>query len=315
MIGPEPQRKAGSTSRIAKELLAYLRPQEGYLGVVEWEKEGDVCVIDRQGAPIYFQEPGSLKTPFSIALDSSAMSRNGTLTLKVGDRLYKRDSCILRLPDRAYVVDLSCSTLVDLNRALQPVPIAEDRSCYLELLAHEVYRAGSFEGLAGLLFLLPGISSNADVQESNRPISVCSRYAADAALLVVEGARTRNDHLFRTGFDKLVGLGPGFTPSGDDLLLGFLATHRVWSSPFWQMIVDSPLSVFLHAAACRTTVLSSALLRSALQGNFAETIYCVFQLLAFEPDKIRGATDELLHTGHTSGSDLLTGMVLGLMTA
>jgi hypothetical protein len=312
MIGPERKTVTPSTGRIGKQLLAYLRAHEGYLGVVEWQKEKDACLIDFNRSPIYLQNPGSLKTPLSIALDSSALLGSGVRALTVGDRLHKRESCIVRLPDQSWSFDLSQATAVDLNRTLRPYPANQALSRYREVLARGVYRQGNFEGLAGLLSLVPGAPPSAG-DDRRRPSTWC-QHALEAVMLLLDGARARDGHIFAKGWERLTGLGPGFTPSGDDLLLGFLAAHRMWSSPFWQMTVDSPLRKSLQATASRTTILSSALLRSALEGSFAETIFRLFEALISEPDKTGGAIEELLRTGNSTGSDLLTGVILGLMT-
>lgn len=295
---------------MGKELFARLLPIQGYLGAIEWQKGDDVYVIDRQGAPLYFQKPGSLKTPFSIALNPFPATAEGTFEFNPGDPLHKRGTCIFRSTDGKPICDLSQSVLVDLNRALAPCPAAGCR----KLLSGEVCRAGSFEGLAGLLVLIPEASADAGDQECDCRVSPWCRSALDAVLLVLGGARTKDAQMLLGGCNKLIGLGPGLTPSGDDLLLGFFATHRIWASALWQMIIDSRLNASLQASAGRTHIISSALLRAALQGMFAEIIYDLFESLSGPPEKTTAQADKLLRIGHTSGTDLLTGIILGLMT-
>lgn len=295
---------------MGKELFARLLPIQGYLGVIEWRKGDDVYVIDRQGAPLYLQKPGSLKTPFSIALNPFPATSEGAFEFNLGDLLHKRDTCIFRSTDGKPICDLSQPVLVDLNRALAPCPAAACR----KLLYGEVLRAGSFEGLAGLLVLIPEASADAGDQGCDGRVSPWCRSALDAVLLVLGGARTKDAQMLLSGCNKLIGLGPGLTPSGDDLLLGFFATHRIWASALWQMIIDSRLNASLQASAGRTHIISSTLLRAALQGTFAEIIYDLFESLSYHPEKTAAQADKLLRIGHASGTDLLTGIILGLMT-
>jgi Protein of unknown function (DUF2877) len=299
---------------MGEEFFAQFFPLQGYFGVIGWQKGDDLCVINGLGAPVYFQRRGSLKTPFSIALNAFPTNGEGVPEFSLGDRLYKRDTRIFRSPDEKQFCTFSNPVLVDLNRTLAPPPTAELRHAFQQLLSGEICRTGNFEGLAGLLLLIPGTSSHGDSRENDHQVSEWCRSALNAALLLVAGARRRDAQLLLTGWERLIGLGPGLTPSGDDLLIGFLATHRVWYSALWQMIADSRLNASLRAAARRTHILSSALLLSALHGTFAEIIYELFEALLFYPEKAQDKADELLRVGHTSGADLLTGVILGLMT-
>lgn len=105
----------------------------------------------------------------------------------------------------------------------------------------------------------------------------------------------------------VLGLGPGATPSGDDLLCGLLlAAHLTARPPAWL----PALAAVVHRAQDRTPPVSAALLRHALDG------YCVPQAARL----LRAAADgadlaapvaALLTVGHSSGSDLLHGLCAG----
>ncbi len=100
----------------------------------------------------------------------------------------------------------------------------------------------------------------------------------------------------------LVGLGPGLTPSGDDILCGALLASRAWGGPL------APLSEAVADASLRTPLLSAALLRHAVRGE------CVPQAHAFLRALSRGgalepALRELLAVGHHSGGDLARGVL------
>jgi len=108
--------------------------------------------------------------------------------------------------------------------------------------------------------------------------------------------------------DQLVGLGPGLTPSGDDLLAGTLAALRLLGGDpaFTTALAD-------HVSAVgdrRTTALSATLLRLAGQGNVAAEVGQVIKAL-----NGRGSLDEaasrLYAIGHSSGADLAQGLLIG----
>jgi uncharacterized protein DUF2877 len=106
----------------------------------------------------------------------------------------------------------------------------------------------------------------------------------------------------------LLGLGPGLTPSGDDLLCGaLLALHAIEQ-------VDTARHLFTTlagAAATSTSALSRALLKAAAVGQCWEPLHVtIIALLERKPvDRDLWA---LARIGHRSGWDALAGVVLVL---
>jgi Protein of unknown function (DUF2877) len=105
---------------------------------------------------------------------------------------------------------------------------------------------------------------------------------------------------------RLLGVGPGLTPAGDDVLAGLLV--GLWS--FGQSAKPLRLAV-LAGLPARTTDLSAALLRRAVRG---ESIPQVSRLLrTISGSKWQGRLDQtldgLVRVGHTSGAALATGVL------
>ena len=108
---------------------------------------------------------------------------------------------------------------------------------------------------------------------------------------------------------RLLGLGSGLTPSGDDVLAGYLAAAAAYGLPAER------LRAFVRAEAPRrTTTLSAALLRHAAAG---EAIPQVRRLLVALDDGtgIDAALAGLLLVGHTSGAALAAGMLAAARAA
>jgi Protein of unknown function (DUF2877) len=108
--------------------------------------------------------------------------------------------------------------------------------------------------------------------------------------------------------DQLVGLGPGLTPSGDDLLAGTLAALRLLGGDpaFTTALADHVSSV----GAGRTTALSATLLRLAGQGDVAGEVGQVIKALNGS-GSLDEAVGRLCAVGHTSGADLAQGLLIG----
>ncbi|MFI6595363.1 DUF2877 domain-containing protein [Nonomuraea sp. NPDC050536] len=118
-----------------------------------------------------------------------------------------------------------------------------------------------------------------------------------------------------TAAEQLVGLGPGLTPSGDDVLAGLLVTLRhlggaagaeraVWLAGWLAATVT-------FDARTRTTPISATLLHCAARGEASPEVIDVLRCVAgghpLEPALLR------LHAlGHTSGADLTQGIAIGL---
>jgi hypothetical protein len=115
--------------------------------------------------------------------------------------------------------------------------------------------------------------------------------------------------------DHLIGRGPGLTPSGDDLITGFLA------GLFSTAADDRALRAFLEGfcptvarAAASTTDISRAYLTQAADGWFAEPLVTLARQICSGADHgaIDSATIAVLRVGHTSGGASVFGLLLGL---
>ena len=103
--------------------------------------------------------------------------------------------------------------------------------------------------------------------------------------------------------DSLVGAGSGLTPSGDDLLAGFLVGALSFGVPA-ERLRDAVLT---HPSGA-TTDLSAALLGYAARGESTPEVSAfVLALSGVHSDGVR-ALGDLLRVGHTSGVALATGV-------
>lgn len=117
----------------------------------------------------------------------------------------------------------------------------------------------------------------------------------------------------------LVGWGPGSTPSGDDLLAGFVATlHRLDVSRPIATVVDDLTAAILARAPGHTTDLSATLLASAVDGAMALPAAALVQAVTAgdtTADRMQVALARLTAIGHTSGHDLALGILTALHVA
>ncbi|HEX4472268.1 MAG TPA: DUF2877 domain-containing protein [Nocardioides sp.] len=107
---------------------------------------------------------------------------------------------------------------------------------------------------------------------------------------------------------ELVGRGEGLTPLGDDVLCGWLATHRALG-------IDTPaVDDAVRRALPRTTTLSATLLECALAGEVADLVGAYLRALgtsrAGSGDAVTTARAALTTLGHSSGAGLAHGVDL-----
>lgn len=110
----------------------------------------------------------------------------------------------------------------------------------------------------------------------------------------------------------LVGLGPGLTPSGDDLLSGMLAALRVFGGD--TAFADAAGAAVAALATARTTSISATLLRLACAGQVAEEAAGVLWAIA-TGEALEPPVRTLLGIGHTSGADVAAGLLAGAVAA
>lgn len=110
---------------------------------------------------------------------------------------------------------------------------------------------------------------------------------------------------------RIVGLGVGLTPSGDDFIIGALAIARAFSLSGG---LGYALVEIVDMLAQNTTRISQHYLMSAVRGRFSQSVIdAVHAVLCGDLHMSTGASEAsfrtLLNHGSTSGTDTLAGMV------
>lgn len=157
---------------------------------------------------------------------------------------------------------------------------------------------GSQAGLDGLARLALGLDSPDDaVARIAKP-----RLARFASWLDVRsGGAAPTD---------LIGLGPGLTPSGDDLLCGAMIGLRAAQRADKAAELSRQVAI---AAPGLTTPLSCAFLTAAGDGQAAERLHlAVNAIVAGQTARIAALAADVGAIGHSSGWDALAGVVLAL---
>lgn len=145
---------------------------------------------------------------------------------------------------------------------------------------------------------------------SGVPLIFPLSHRADAAIALAQACADDDPTTFTTAATRLLGVGAGLTPSGDDFVGGALfARHLVASLQDW----DAAGASIITAAAERTHIISHALLADLARGaSYAPLHALVAALAQDDADAALAAARELITIGHSSGWDMLAGFTAGL---
>ena len=117
---------------------------------------------------------------------------------------------------------------------------------------------------------------------------------------------------------RLLGAGPGFTPSGDDLVGAALFARRMIAARSPESFAWRDLAVRLGAAAhTRTHAIGAALFRDLVQGESFAPLHALAAVLSSGAarDQAVAAARDLVAIGHSSGWEMLAGFIIGAGTS
>lgn len=120
---------------------------------------------------------------------------------------------------------------------------------------------------------------------------------------------------FTSAARRVLGLGNGLTPSGDDFVGGilFALAHAPRSS--WKEELPTAIASIHDAAKVSTNVISAALLDDLMAGKSYSALHDVLSALhTNNSTNIEAACTKLLNLGSSSGADLLAGLLLAFTT-
>jgi hypothetical protein len=146
--------------------------------------------------------------------------------------------------------------------------------------------------------------------------SAISRRLGEAIRYQIEASRNyQSDDL--SALTRLIGLGTGLTPCGDDFLVGYLAG-------LWCTVRDrierrqfvSKLGQAVNQLSGRTNDISRTYLHHAAKGQVSSRLDSLARAISRpeSPGRLLQVAESAMHSGHTSGMDAVTGLLSGLAT-
>lgn len=149
--------------------------------------------------------------------------------------------------------------------------------------------------------------------ETSDPILV---YARPFVLEMAQACLENQPSRILQNADTLIGLGTGLTPSGDDFLGGLLFTVKTLQAAY----PDSNFSNYaipIDTYGSRTHLISFTLLQDLASGHAIAPLHHIINgILSGESfELIHPAILQLTQVGHSTGWDMLTGLLTGLLAS
>jgi len=167
-------------------------------------------------------------------------------------------------------------------------------------------------GLAPLIWYISDNSEHGNIDNLNSTALM----ALPRILCLIEKMKLKDLKGISRATDSLVGLGPGLTPSADDMFRGIISVFNLLGSCMCTGgHVDTLRQInrcIFTSAAGKTNLISQKMLEHALEGQIPRIMHdLVLSFLEVDNNLIQKCLDVGLY-GKTSGFDYLLGVAIGM---
>ena len=235
----------------------------------------------------------------------SAELRNGPLNLVVtGAPPFSRLSIGARASSNAHRVQVADAWDIVLDDATAWNPVLRR----IERAEHNTLR-NHLRALTDLIAAEApaGGLARVSVERAGAVLTPLERSASLGLTDLFTGLRLVDRSQVARGAHVLAGLGPGLTPSGDDVLVGCLLALAALPDVDGTSVREAIASSVSH----RTTRISTAYLDAAARGEASEAWHHLGAAMnTSDTVRVVGAARQVVAVGETSGSDMLGGFVL-----
>ncbi|MBN2118278.1 MAG: DUF2877 domain-containing protein [Anaerolineales bacterium] len=277
---PDGNFEAEAHSVFQSALNLHLNSEDNLLTLIA-SSEGDLPQGIRLDTPEGFSFENFRVGDLMICRDEILVFEKDSLTIQLSEaRRWKCDLPALRFDPADPAVAAAWSFVWEVLNARQRLSEAE-------IVAQELLGKSAREGVA---------------------------HRAGKAIRTLLSAARRYD-LTDSSAQSLIGLGSGLTPSGDDLLSGYLA--GLWCIVQGEskraQFISSLGETIIHLSS-KTNDISRTYLYHAAQGQVSSRLADLVEGICRgeNPKRLNELAEAAFDVGHTSGTDTVTGLLIGL---
>lgn len=131
---------------------------------------------------------------------------------------------------------------------------------------------------------------------------------------LIAAAERFDPHACTDAAKKMIGLGPGVTPTGDDILIGFMAgLYCMLGCKTDRLNFIEEFGKGLFFLSKKTNEISRTYIQHAIKGEFSSSMVGLIEAIrAGDEGRLICATKSTMQIGHSSGMDSITGFLVAL---
>jgi len=247
--------------------------------------------------------------PQGIRLDEKIPLHSLTVNLRAASR-----GGILRFNSSPLTIDLRGASVWEGKIPALTHPIEQAWSITWRVL-NEQQRLKNTELIADDLFKSRSLHSpfgqRAGLAEQG---SLLTRKLSQPVMQLIAAAERLDSQTAKDAAQKMIGLGPGVTPSSDDVLIGFLAGLHSTAGidPIKHAFIQS-FGEALSILSKETNEISRTYLHHAIHGQFSSSMIALLDAINDgEEEQLLSSAKTAMRVGHSSGMDSVTGLLIGL---
>ena len=291
--------------------VAYSRLKAGREGTVHGVFDAAINILFSGGlvslVPKFVQR-GPLNVTLRLPVELPRMS---SFEVRAGDKVKVRDST-LELGDRYLITFGSARPYSPKHKFVLPILADNEIEANLDMMRKTALLLGNMSGLGELLALTsPGAARTAAEK-----LNIFASFGRPRIVRLEKAFRSEEKNAITDAVRELIGLGPGLTPSSDDMLAGLVLLCVLYAKNCGGVQRASRLiAQATTSEACgKTTLLSEEYLCQAASGRGNEPVMrlCA-ELLTGKRESVEVETRRVLNIGESSGTDTVLGIVLGTM--
>ncbi len=285
-IGKDASRLLGESSKIS------------IIGVI---RHGVFLLVDDRH--VVFTSPSPYRSPITV---NFAKPLEIIHELRVGEFAFSKPGELV-FPSIGLMVSWNDSHIWHTPPKPQGNLNAEDQQPFIRFVCSEVIKAKTGEtGLTPILARFLAIDNPGTLEREMEPFW-------NASKTILASFDNGLVDPFSEAASRIIGLGRGLTPSGDDLLAGALLILNRWPEIGSISLPRKELNeTLIEMARRKTTKLSASIIEQATRGEGDERVIKIADLLTTGVGDKERIIQEIAQMGHSSGVDTLTGMALVL---